>query len=221
MSSSLDNGFTYLPYAIKNFGFFEGIKRTWEHYASPTAQYHKLRRRIRQYQLVDRREKKSWSRAVYCMDRDGDLYLIECPMCNNTQSLWCHRPWDILTEEQRTSGQRDAFCDTCGTMRRTHFHCSRCSLGFDVHLEDGLHKVEDHRDGVPPLPTKAVQDDGGKWHLGIDKDAPWWWTRREVERDFNPATGKDAHGHEHYLAYPNPFQSCGGGMQCEQAKNKS
>lgn len=219
--TSIENGWTYLPYAVERFGFFDGISRVWKWHASPTAQYQEFKRWLRRRSLIDRREKKSWSRQVYCIDRDGDFYLVECPQCHDTQGLWCHRPWDILTEAQQEAGIKEAPCDSCGgEPKRIHFHCGRCGIGIIVYTEDGLRKMRDHRDGVPPLPTHAVCDEGGKWHLGIYADAPWWWTRREVCRDYNPETGKDAHGHERYKTFPNTPQQSPGGMQCEQAQTK-
>ena len=221
MSSSLDNTFTYLPYAIKRFGFWDGVSRTWKHYVSPSAQLFKYQEWRRERRKIDRREKKSWSRQVYCIDRDGDLYLVECPQCHDTQGLWCHRPWEILTEAQQEAGMREAPCDSCGgEPKRTHFHCGRCAIGINVYTEDGLRKLRDHRDGNPPNPTYAVCDDSGNLHFGIAADAPWWWKRREVYFDYNPENGKDAHGHHQYETFPNSPQQSPGGMQCEQAQQQ-
>jgi len=217
--SSIENGWTYLPYAVERFGWVDGFRRWWRYHASPAAQYETFRYWRKRRSLIDRREKKSWSQTVHIIDRDGDFYIVECPQCNDVHGLWCHRPWEKITDEQWEAGVRETYCDQCQKDRKSHFHCSRCDIGIDLHWEDGYHRMKDHREGRPPLPIQAVKDDNGKWHLGIHADAPWWWTRREVCRDYRPETGKDAHGHEKYRTYPNPKNwMCGMQAQCEQAR---
>lgn len=211
MGSGDDNTFTYFVYATKRWGLAEGVKRTWKHYVSPSAQLFKYRQWAEERRRIDRREKKNYSRTVYAINRDGDMYVVECPSCNDHQGVWCFRP-----SERSPDGSylREAFCDICQSVRRMHFHCGRCGIGFDVHLEDGFCKIQDHRDGVPPFPTKLVIDDNGGYHMGISADAPWWWKRTDGYRDYNPENGKDGHGHELYRIYRNPPQM--GPGQCEQ-----
>lgn len=177
----------YLFYAIYRFGLAEGLIRYWKYELHPRNAWDWTKRRRRQYKLVDRRPKKSWHRTVYAVDRDGDLFLVECPQCHDTQSIIFN--WDY--ERQST------YVDS---VPAKVFQCSMCSIGFRVYLEDGLRRIVDHRDGVPPLPSKVVWDDNRTIHLGISGDAPWWWRRREIERDLHD--GKDAHGHKPYELVP-------------------
>lgn len=166
----MKEGAIYLVYACKRWGLLQGIRRWWEFHGSPLLWPKFIRRKYRHWKLIDRREKKTYSRTVYAINRDGDMYLVECPQCHNTQHLW---------KEQKKP-----------------FECNRCQIAFSVYTEDGVVRLKDHRAGNIPLPAVAVRDDQGTWHLGIAKDAPWWWTRRTVERDLHE--GKDGHGHYPY-----------------------
>jgi len=188
--------FNYLFYAMMRWGLLEGITRYWKYEISPHnwAEWaHGVRRR---WKLVDRREKKGWSLQVYAIDRDGDLYLVECPKCHQTQHLLFNldldQPW-----EQRHSDAPKVWTDAVPPKT---FQCCTCSIGFRVHLEDGIRQIQDHREGTPPLPSVVVWDDNHKMHLGITADAPWWWKRREICRDLHG--GKDAHGHKRYEVFP-------------------
>jgi hypothetical protein len=171
--------------------------RTWVYHVHPKNGFRWFQSRIRRYHLVDRRNKKTYSHAVYAVDRDGDLYLVECPKCHDTQHLIFNR---------KSEGRLYTNAVPVNT-----FQCFLCDIGFWVYLEDGLREIKDHREGVPPLPSMVVRDDRGTIHLGIAKDAPWWWTRREICRDLHD--GKDAHGHKRYEVFPcNPTSSMAG--QC-------
>ena len=180
----------YFRYAIKRFGFAEGLRRWWKYEASPMRWPRLIRERIQEYNLIDRREKCSYAHRTYAVDRDGDLYLMECPQCHQVQSVTVYH-W-----------QTDDPCHRCGKTGETHFHCYHCSdIGFNVYLEDGLREILDHRTGNPPNPAKAVRDEQNKYRMGIDADAPWWWRRYEVWYDYNPKNGKDAHGHKPYVIW--------------------
>lgn len=129
----------------------------------------------------DTRPKRSYSSYRWAISRDGDYHLPECPNCH-TMQLW-------FDEETRK------------------YICSKCQAEIMVYLEDGVVRVEDHRDENPEFPTLMVQDDAGQWHMGITNDAPWWWRRRRVYRDLHH--GKDAHQHQYYVMTPLPKQHIG------------
>jgi ribosomal protein S27E len=188
--SKLDNPISYFFYAKGRWGTAEAVKRVWEFHLHPRNLVTGARERYREWRLVDRRKKKSYSSTVYAVDRDGDLYLVECPKCHNTQSV-------VITRRS------DESCTRCGKEGITHFHCFRCSddFGWDVYLEDGLRELKDHREGNPPNPCIVVRDDSNVYRLGIDREAPWWWRRSQVWYDFNPDNGKDAHGHQPYFIW--------------------
>ena len=186
----------YPLYAIARFGFWDAMFRTWVYHVHPKNALDWLQTQIRRYHLKDRRPKKGYSKTVYAVDRDGDLYLVECPQCHDTQSILFN--WRY-SEERDEEGYRKGRAITEVVPPKT-FQCYSCDIGFHVYLEDGLRFISDHRDGVPPLPSKVVWDDRGKIHLGISKDAPWWWNRREICRDLRD--GKDAHGHHKYEIFP-------------------
>ena len=179
----------YLIYAIQRFGFREGLRRYWAYHLSPVNWYEWLKTRYTEWRLRDRRKKLGWSRTVYVVNRDGDFGLIECPQCNQFQTLYFQRE------------TRDFDCCTCG-------------LRFDVYLEDGLVKMQDHREGNLPTPGTCVEDNTGRWHIGIAEDAPWWWKRKSIHRDFNPNTGRDGHDHYPYAILPPRPQQPGPG-DCE------
>ena len=81
----------YPFYGIARFGFWDAMFRTWVYHVHPKNGLDWLRNRIRRYHLTDRRNKKTYSRTVYAIDRDGDLYLVECPSCHDTQHLIFNR----------------------------------------------------------------------------------------------------------------------------------
>lgn len=189
-------GADYLVYAIKRWGWAKGLWLWFRWYGSPHLIPYYIRESYRQWRLIDRRKKIPYSHTVYVVNRDGDLYLVECPRCHNTQTVIayrCHRSIPM------GDGISDP-CFSCGKKDRTHFHCFHCysNFGWDVYLEDGLIECKDHRKGNPPNPCTVVRDDNKIYRLGIDKDAPWWWKRLSVWRDLNPENGKDAHGHHPY-----------------------
>lgn len=177
-------GIRYFGYAIRHFGFWDALGRWWRYHLHPRNAVEWGQQKYRRWRLTDRR-KKGWARTVFAVNRDGDFFLVECPSCHETQGP--------RLEEK---------CERCPTERR-HFHCDRCEIGFSVDLEDGVAKILDHREGTPPLPTTMVREEpAGVLHLGIAPDAPWWWVRRELCRDFR--NGKDAHGHQPYTTWPLP-----------------
>ena len=164
----------YLLYATRRFGFFEGMRRWWTYNASPVNWWKWAVGKYRLWKCVDRREKyrHGWH-TVYLANRDGDFGIIECPRCNQFQTL-------------------------CYSKGRGIFDCYECDIMFRVYLEDGLLHVRDHREGNIPTPAKVVEDDTGKYHMGLVPGAPWWWRKYDVYRDFNPDNGMDGHGHEPY-----------------------
>lgn len=192
----------YPLYGIARFGFWDAMWRTWVYHVHPKNSIEWLAKRIRAYHLIDRR-KRGYGRTVYAVDRDGDLYLVECPQCHDTQSLFFNRH----TDEERV------WFDE--SMPDRVFHCSRCSIIFSVYLEDGLRKIRDHRTGNPPIPTRVVRDDMGAYHLGISVEAPWWWKRYEIWPDLQnegKKAGYDAHGHYPYKIekFERPHHELGG-----------
>lgn len=194
-----DGFFGYFFYATWRWGLAEGIKRYWTYHLHPRNIIERWARRYRVWKRIDRRDKQGYSRSVYAVDRDGDLYLVECPQCSRIDIFF---NWDYENKK--------AYTDTVPPKA---FQCSMCEIGFTVYLEDGLRRLRDHRKGVPPLPSIVVWDDTGTCHLGIAKDAPWWWRRREIYRDYDPDTGKDGHGHYKYEIFPvkssNMNEACG------------
>lgn len=176
-------GIRYFVTGIARFGFWDALRRWWRYHLHPRNAIEWGVRKYHRWRLLDRRN-KSWPRTVFAVNRDGDFFLVECPSCHATQG-----PWII-------SG-----CARC-LEPGPHFHCDRCDIGFQVNLEDGVVRILDHRTGVPPLPTTLVRETSGTWHLGISRDAPWWWGRKELLRDLRD--GKDAHGHAPYRVWPLP-----------------
>jgi len=184
----------YPIYAIGHFGFRLGMKRIWQFWQfrlSPMLIVEWMQRKYRTFKLIDRRTKTGYTKTVYAVDRDGDLYLVECPQCHATQHIVFNWNYDAKTPYTTVLPPKV-------------FQCFSCSIGFRVYLEDGLRKIIDHRDGTPPLPSKVVWDDSGKIHLGISNDAPWWWRRREIFRDIQYVAMKgvmvpvDGHAHHPY-----------------------
>ncbi len=212
--------FNYLVYATMRWGILEGIQRYWTYEISPHNWVEWAQHRYHHWQLVDRREKKSWSLNVWAIDRDGDLYLVECPQCHQTQHLVFNLDLD-QSWEQRNSDAPKVWTEAVPPKT---FQCCSCDIGFRVHLEDGIRQIRDHREGTPPLPSTVVWDDNGTMRLGITAEAPWWWQRREICRDLRP-DGKDAHGHKRYVVFPlketpGPGEVCINQAACENEQSK-
>ena len=226
MAKYSENGLGYLFYAIERFGFFGGVSRWWEFHGSPVAWYRHAKEAYRDYKLIDRRPKyKYGSLRVYAVDRDGDLYIIECPQCHQMQRLSCYRKYkdtgEILGEGKTdpTTIPREERCCFCYNPY-THFHCHTCAIGFSMYLEDGLRELLDFREGNPPLPTHVVRAPESKTqYLGLEKDAPWWWTKREVYKDLHD--GKDGHGHKPYESWACPPELSTMGGQAGTCKAES
>ena len=164
----------YLIYAVRRFGFADGVRRWWSCQGNPINWWEWAKERYLAWRFIDRRKKRrSGYHTVYAVNRDGDYGLVECPLCNQFQHIHFSREMKA-------------------------FECFHCIAAFRVYLEDGLLGVRDHREGNISTPAMMVEDDGGVFHLGIDMCAPWWWRRRKVYRDYNPNNGKDGHGHELY-----------------------
>jgi ribosomal protein S27E len=176
-------GNLYLFYAIRRFGWADGLHRFWTYHLHPKNAWDWARDAYKAWRLVDRRKKlRGYSRNIYLVNRDGDLGVVECPECHRLQGLVFERISYV-------------------------FNCSHCGVTFQVYLEDGLVTARDHREGSIPLPGKCTEDDHGIYHLGINRDAPWWWGRKTIYRDYNPETGKDGHGHKPYsIVLPKPSQ---------------
>jgi hypothetical protein len=141
----------YPFYAIARFGFWNAVYRTWVYHVHPRNGLEWLQDKIRNYHLKDRR-KKRYGHTVYAVDRDGDLFLVECPSCHDTQSILFN--WHY-SEERDAEGYRKGNAITEVVPPKT-FQCYSCDIGFHVYLEDGLRRIIDHRDGVPPLPSRVV-----------------------------------------------------------------
>jgi hypothetical protein len=167
----------YLFYAVRRWGLWHGCYRYWLHYLRPDNWWFWAKQWYKEWRLIDRRKRLGWPRNVWAINRDGDLGLVECPKCNEFQTV--------------------TFC-----REDKSFECYVCDCHFDVYLEDGVVRLKDHREGNVKTPTKAVTDETGILRLGIDRDAPWWWERKEVYRDYNPDNGMDGHGHYPYAILP-------------------
>lgn len=160
----------YLFYAIKRFGLRDGIGRWLRYDVRRLVTGETLRRKMKRWQLVDRRKKASYAHTKSAINRDGDLYLVECPVCGS----------------QEVIRARD----------KTYFVCGR-DHRFRVYTEDGVVKLKDHRKGnIERFPVKVVYDEAHTARLGLEKDAPWWWRRVSIHRDLH--NGKDAHSHHKY-----------------------
>jgi len=125
----------------------------------------------------DRRLKRSHPLIKYAINRDGDLFFVECPIC--------HRQDCLEPEDSRVRGVfRCQFRD--------------CKHLFEVYTEDGVKTIFDHREGN--LESKDILVlDGDKLRAGINDDAPWWWRRYPIYRDLQE-NGRDAHGHRPYYS---------------------
>ena len=160
----------YAIYAIKRFGFWEGIKRTIGHIKFIFT--YEIPHKFITFKKRDRR-KKAWGITKYAINRDGDLFLVECPQC--------HRQCIQFVEKKKI------------------FECYKCRIRFSVYREDGIVRLVDFRKGnIQHFPRTAYRDiDSEKFYrLGIENDAPWWWRKKAIYQDLH--NGMDAHGHKPY-----------------------
>lgn len=166
-------GIGYLIWGWKNpkFTHTEAIRRWLRYEVGPALGGRPFRRAWKLWRAKDRRPKSSYAHMRTIVNRDGDFFLMECPLCHSV---------DIRKDKE-------------AGVFRCPWHA------FRAYPEDGVLDVRDFRNGpIVKWPMKAVQDpSSGKWYLGISADAPWWWRRREVCRDLQ-INGKDAHGHRAY-----------------------
>jgi len=174
----------YLFYAVRRFGLADGLRRFLVYSVWPILVLRAPRRAFQRWLKRDRRERlRGYWNSKWAINRDGDLFLVECPVC--------HDQYVHYFQDERV------FACSGGMGHR-----------FRVHLEDGVRQLIDHRrDNIVHFPAVAVYDDAAKtYHLGISKDAPWWWKRKEVYRDLRP-DGYDGHKHKLYeLLPPKPQQ---------------
>ena len=135
--------------------------------------YWKLKGQYRKWKKRDQRPKSNHAYTKYAINRDGDLFLVECPQCGNQVTKWI--------ESER------------------HFCCfmNDCWIAFRVDTEDGVIKLFDHREGNIALSKTIAYDPAGQWRIGIYDDAIWWWDKRTLYRDLQPS-GRDAHDHGKY-----------------------
>ncbi len=128
--------------------------------------------------IGDTRNKRRRPNVKYAIDRDGDLFLVECPVCHFEDAL-------------HYNGE---FFECC---RGIH-----CESRFLVDTEDGVFSFLDHREGEVPLPTRVLKFDE-EWHCGIDESVFWFLPSRIIyKRDLIGTTGKDCHGHNYYRILP-------------------
>ena len=173
--AELNRPFSYFKWAAynKNLSLSEKVRRILHYGVWPLVTLVGPRARLGRWLKLDRRP-RGYGDTKYAINRDGDLFLVICPMC---------------------SYQHVGFNAVPAT-----FQCpyAPCSTTFRVYTEDGVIRLVDHRRGDVALPAVAVYDPAVKvYRLGVDADAPWWWKRREVHLDLYE--GVDAHGHEPYL----------------------
>lgn len=148
-----------------------------------------LRQIIRGWIRKDRRP-KTFCHVKFAVDRDGDLFIIECPKCHSQVYLDKEGEW--------------------GTFRCNYHGCRTL---FQIYTEDGIRIIKDFRDGDLEKGAVLVYDNK-ELCAGIDADAPWWWPRRYLSgRDLRP-NGKDAHGHKAYQILPDPCPTDLGGTCC-------
>ena len=160
----------YAIYAIKRFGFREGIKRTIGHIGFIFS--YEIPQKIIDFKKRDRRKKSSGT-TKYAINRDGDLFLVECPECHR-QHVWYEK------------GKKG-------------FECYKCRIIFSVYREDGVVKLVDFRKGdIQYFPRTAYREfyPDHLYVLGIEGDAPWWWGKKAIYRDLHD--GMDAHRHRAY-----------------------
>jgi hypothetical protein len=112
----------------------------------------------------------------FAINRDGDLFVVECPVC--------HRQDGLESEDERVKGVFRCRLSTCNTL-------------FDVYPEDGIKAIFDFREGDLEKGSALVWDNG-KLCAGINEDAPWWWQRDYIQNKDLQSTGFDAHGHRLY-----------------------
>lgn len=129
----------------------------------------------------DHREQRHHPNIKYAIDRDGDLYIVECPVCHMEDALY----WNAKEEL---------------------FECERgmhCQAKFKVYTEDGVFKFLDHRNGDIPYKNYVVFKIDNEWHAGINEKVFWFFPKRNLyHRDLVKERGKDAHGHDYYLILP-------------------
>ncbi len=160
----------YAVYAIKRFGWVEGIKRTICHIKFIFS--YEIPYSIETFKKRDRR-KKAWGLTKWAINRDGDFFLVECPKCHT---------------------QHVSYLKS-----RKLFECYKCKIIFSVYREDGVVKIIDHRKGnIKDFPRTSYRDiyPDSFHRLGIEGDAPWWWRKKAVYRDLHD--GMDAHRHKPY-----------------------
>ncbi len=124
---------------------------------------------------------------VYTVNRDGDLFFIECPECHTT---------DINAVRV--------------------FGCRKCHTRFSLYAEDGIDSlcVETESGTVTPSDNeiKLLQLKKGDYFLKnhLPRNDGQIATLKaafpemkviKLHRDFNKKSGKDAHDHERYRRY--------------------
>lgn len=124
---------------------------------------------------------------VHAVNRDGDLYFIECPECHTTNvnalKLFgcksCHTRFSLYGEDGFKSFRVESESGPVSA------HSNRIHL---LQLKTGDYFVKEH------LPRNDGQ-------LGELKKAFPEMKVIELSRDFRSDTGKDAHGHQRYKRY--------------------
>ena len=125
---------------------------------------------------MDKRERYGYNvfdhATKQVVDRDGDSSLVDCPKCFSQELYFnAHLEW---------------------------FRCNNCKTKFEIHTEDGISAVTDHRQGNVELPSVIVIDDDGAKHIGLNEDEhPWWWNRKTLYQD-RQDDNMDVHGHASY-----------------------
>lgn len=137
--------------------------------------------------IVDEVKGYSQTQTVHVVNRDGDLYFIECPECHTT---------DI--NAQRIFG------------------CRKCHVRFCVYAEDGISSfcVQTESGTVTPFDKKIKilqLKKGDYFHKNhLPRNDGQMSTLKAafpemkvitLYRDFQKESGKDAHGHERYRRY--------------------
>jgi hypothetical protein len=129
----------------------------------------------------DNRPRRHSPRVKYAIDRDGDLFIVECPVCHYENGLY----WN--SEEK-------------------FFECERgvhCQAKFKVYTEDGIIKFLDHKEGDIPYKNYTIFKIDSEWHAGINEEVFWFFPKRVLyRRDLVLNNGKDSHGHDYYLILP-------------------
>lgn len=157
------------------------------------AWYRYLRKKWFRWKRRDRRPHCTGDRK-FAINRDGDLFLVECPRCHRQDVFPLRNVRPI-----RYKG-----------MRLKPFDCCICGYGGDdglffVNPEDGVVKLRDYRRGNLVFPATVVYDEYGHGYLGIWPDQPWWWRARDIYPDLRD--GRDGHGHAPYITREMPIYS--------------